>query len=154
MVAIGFVLLYSFLKSFAVSPPFAGQLTLREPLMLRHSTPTNRRRRQAPAQQQQQQRSTNANGESEVFVLTARAYDLGVPVMSAMCTIRIYPPESKARTVMFIVAGSNPDIRKTEESLSSITGGRVIIHSVKPYTGNEPGATSVPGGSALDARDK
>lgn len=89
-----------------------------------------------------------------MFVLTARAYDLGVPVMSAMCTIRIYPPESKARTVMFIVAGSDPDIRRTEESLSSITGGRVIIHSVKPYTGNEPGATPIGGAGGADARDK
>lgn len=123
--------------------------------MLRHPMPHRRRRQMSLAAQTagQQQRTTNANGESEVFVLTARAYDLGVPVMSAMCTIRIYPPESKARTVMFIVAGSDPDIRKTEESLSSITGGRVIIHSVKPYTGNEPGATSVTG-TSTDVRDK
>lgn len=116
-----------------------GQLTLREPLMMRHPT-TKRRRRRQTGGPSAVAASNGANGESEVFVLTARAYDLGVPVMSAMCTIRIYPPESKARTVMFIVAGRDPDVRKTEESLSAITGGRVIIHSVKPYTGAEPGA--------------
>lgn len=117
-------------------------------------------------QQQQQQRSrrqssppaisgavAGAHGdEFEVFVLTARAYDLGVPVMSALCTIRIYPPKSKEHAVTFIVVGSDPDIRQTEESLSAITGGRVIIHSVKPYSGNEPGAKNVM--VSGDARDK
>lgn len=116
-----------------------GHLTLREPLMLR------------PKVLQRQRRQIDSSAaEAEVFVLTARAYDLGVPVMFSTSTIRIYPPESKARTVMFIVAGDNPDIRKTEDSLSAITGGRVIIHSVKPYTGNEPGATNIGG----DSRNK
>lgn len=107
-----------------------GHLTLHEPLMLR------------PKIMQRQRRQIDTT-TAEVFVLTARAYDLGVPVMFSTTTIRIYPPESKARTVMFIVAGDSPDIRKTEDSLSAITGGRVIIHSVKPYTGNEPGATNI-----------
>lgn len=123
---------------------FTGHLTLREPLVLRSKPSQSRRRRR--------RRQTNdaTSVDSDVFVLTARAYDLGVPVMFSTTTIRVYPPESKARTVMFIVAGKNPDIRQTEESLSAITGGRVIIHSVRPYTGNEPGATNVGG----DSRDK
>ena len=97
-----------------------------------------------------QKRQATDTTEADVFVLTARAYDLGVPVMFSTTTIRIYPPESKARTVMFVVAGANPDIKKTEEMLSAITGGRVIIHSVKPYTGDEPGATHI----GADSRDK
>lgn len=114
--------------------------------MLRPNAPSQRRRRKV---RQTPETATSA-ADSDAFVLTARAYDLGVPVMFSTTTIRVYPPESKARTVMFIVAGDNPDVRKTEESLSAITGGRVIIHSVRPYTGNEPGATNVGG----DSRDK
>lgn len=115
-----------------------GQLTLREPLMLRRKS---RQRRQV----------AKDSSEAEVFVLTARAYDLGVPVMFSTTTIRIYPPESKARTVMFIVAGDNPDIKKTEEMLSAISGGRVIVHSIKPYMGTEDagGATNI-GGDSLE----
>lgn len=113
--------------------------------MMRPKPMSRRRRRRQAASG-----TTPADSDSDVFVLTARAYDLGVPVMFSTTTIRVYPPESKARTVMFIVAGENPDVRQTEESLSAITGGRVVIHSIRPYTGNEPGATNVGG----DSRDK
>ena len=39
----------------------------------------------------------------------------------------------------FIVSGSNPDRRKIEELLRQVTGGRVIIQEIKPYTGEEAG---------------
>lgn len=76
--------------------------------------------------------------ETDVFVLTVRAYDLGVPVMFTTATIRIYPPESKTRTVTFVLPGQNIDRKKTEEILSTITGGRVIIHDIQPYNENRP----------------
>lgn len=107
-----------------------GQLTLRESLMKR----TKR------------QSAKKEKPDTDVFVLTARAFDLGVPVRFSMTTVRIYPPESRARTVQFLVAGYSPDKKKLTESLSSMTGGRVIIQDVKPYTENlnevlSPGTT-------------
>lgn len=117
-----------------------GQLTLREPLMKKR-----RHRRQTQPQ-------TTSTSNEDVFVLTARAYDLGVPVLSSTTIIRIYPPESRARTVTFIVPGQHPDRKKTEDTLSAITGGRVIIHDIKPYTGTTDtnGATNI----AEDSKDK
>lgn len=97
---------------------FTGQLMLVEPLMAGRPKPS---------------RQTRQLRDSDVFVLTVRAYDLGVPVMFSMATIRIYPPESKTRTVTFVLPGSNIDRKKTEEILSTITGGRVIIHDIQPY---------------------
>lgn len=107
-----------------------GQLTLRESLM-------KRTKRQAAKKEKP---------DTDVFVLTARAFDLGVPVRFSMTTVRIYPPESRARTVQFLVPGYSPDKKKLTESLSSMTGGRVIIQDVKPYTENlnevlSPGTT-------------
>lgn len=96
-----------------------GQLTLRDSLM-------KRTKRQAAKEKP----------DIDVFVLTARAFDLGVPVRFSMTTVRIYPPESRARTVQFLVSGYSPDRKKLTESLSSMTGGRVIIQDVKPYTEN------------------
>lgn len=95
-----------------------GQLMLREPL-------TKRSKRQA-----------NKKPDMDVFVLTARAFDLGVPVRFSTTTVRIYPPESRTRSVSFLVPGYSPDRQKLEESLSDLTGGRVVIQDVKPYTGN------------------
>lgn len=95
-----------------------GQLMLREPLMKRSK------------------RQTNAKPDMDVFVLTARAFDLGVPVRFSTTTVRIYPPESRTRAVSFLVPGYSPDHQKLEESLSSLTGGRVVIQDIKPYTGN------------------
>lgn len=89
--------------------------------------------------------------DTDVFVLTARAYDLGVPVMFSTTTIRVYPPESRVRTVTFVVPGSNPDRKKTEEILSTVTGARVIIHDIRPYNGFDPPSATTIGG---DSREK
>ncbi|XP_037049459.1 cadherin-86C isoform X3 [Bradysia coprophila] len=114
-----------------------GQLSLVEQLTI---TKNHKRRR----------RQTESI-DTDVFVLTARAYDLGVPVMFSTTTIRVYPPESRVRTVTFVVPGSNPDRKKTEEILSTVTGGRVIIHDVRPYNGYDPpSATTIDG----DSREK
>ena len=99
-----------------------GQLTLREPLV-------KRSKRQANS-------NSNKKPDMDVFVLTARAFDLGVPVRFSTTTVRIYPPESRTRTVSFLVPGYSPDRQKLEEMLSSMTGGRVVIQDIKPYTGN------------------
>lgn len=74
-----------------------------------------------------------ASRDADVYTLTIRAYDLGVPVMFSTINIRIYPPESKTRSVSFVLPGHNIDRKKTEEILSTITGGRVIIHDIQPY---------------------
>jgi Cadherin domain len=100
-----------------------GQLMLREPLV-------KRSKRQANAQKP----------EVDVFVLTARAFDLGVPVRHSTTTIRIYPPESRARVVSFLVPGYTHDKKKLEEQLSILTGGRVVIQDIKPHI--EAGAIS------------
>lgn len=93
--------------------------------------------------------------EIDVFVLTARAYDQGVPVMFSTTTIRIYPPESKMRTVTFVIPGRNLDRKKTEDILSTITGGRVIIHDITPYDENEPNAGGHQNiGGSGDLKDK
>lgn len=104
-----------------------GELTLREPL---------RRSRHA--------RQTNSK-DAEVYILTARAYDLGIPHLSSTCQIHVYPPESRARTMLFIVPGKNPDRIRTEETLAAITGGKVTIQEIRPYKGDEIGATDVSG---------
>lgn len=101
-------------------------------------------------------RPTRQTRETDVFVLTVRAYDLGVPVMFTTATIRIYPPESKTRTVTFVLPGHNIDRKKTEEILSTITGGRVIIHDIQPYNEDRPtnGAGNGVDGSGSNGRDK
>lgn len=71
--------------------------------------------------------------DRETYVVTARAYDLGVPLLDTTTTIRIYPPENGLRTMTFIVPGHNLDHHKTEEVLSTLTGGRVIIQNIQPY---------------------
>jgi Cadherin domain len=114
-----------------------GQLSLREPLMKKHNT---RKGRQASDQ----------NAETEVFVLTARAFDLGVPVRWSTTTIRVYPPESRTRLMTYVVPGLNPDRQKIEETLQEITGGRVIIQDIRPYTGNIPGAHVIGSGGGRD----
>lgn len=82
------------------------------------------------------QKRQNPDEESEVFVLTIRAYDMGVPSLSSTTTVKIYPPESKTRTMSFIVLGANPDRQKLEEVLSTLSGGKVNIVEIKPYKGN------------------
>ncbi|XP_044741424.1 cadherin-86C isoform X2 [Chrysoperla carnea] len=113
--------------------PDTGEILLNAPL-------TRKSRNQAQRRRQKRQQSSNP----DVYVLTARAYDLGVPHLYSDCEVRIYPPESRARTIVFIVAGSNPDRRQTENMLAALTGGRVTIQSIRPYNGREiGGATDV-----------
>lgn len=45
----------------------------------------------------------------------------------------------------FIVPGANPDRTKLEEVLSTLSGGKVNIIEIKPYRGNENGATDLSG---------
>ncbi|KAJ8674821.1 hypothetical protein QAD02_010607 [Eretmocerus hayati] len=69
-----------------------------------------------------------------LFILTARAYDLGVPHLSSTTQIRIMRSiPALARTVMFVMPGENPDPTKTAETLATITGSRVTIQEIKPY---------------------
>lgn len=90
-----------------------GQLTLRDALT------------------QRKQRQTNDN--ADVIVLTARAFDLGVPVRFSTTTIRVYPPESRTRAVAFLVPGFAHDRVKLEETLTDLTGGKVMIQDIKRY---------------------
>ncbi|CAF4835343.1 unnamed protein product [Pieris macdunnoughi] len=101
-----------------------GELYLLEPLKRTKKDNARRRKR-------------DNDEESEVFVLTIRAYDLGIPRLSSTTTVKIYPPESKTRTMSFIIPGSNPDRKKLEELLSTLSGGKVNIIEIKPYKGND-----------------
>ncbi|XP_026500397.2 cadherin-86C [Vanessa tameamea] len=89
-----------------------------------------------------QKRQYDNEEESEVYVLTIRAYDLGVPNLSSTTMVKIYPPESKTRTMSFIVPGANPDRQKLEEVLSTLSGGKVTIIDIKPYKGNDDKGTA------------
>ncbi|XP_050562025.1 cadherin-86C isoform X2 [Spodoptera frugiperda] len=111
-----------------------GELYLLEALKRTKKQNVHRRRRQSDDQE-----------ESEVFVLTIRAYDLGVPRLSSTTVVKIYPPESKTRTMSFIVPGANPDKKKLEEVLSTLSGGKVSIIDIKPYKGGYNGATDLSG---------
>lgn len=89
-----------------------GQLTLRDALT-----------------QKKQKSSENL----DVIVLTARSFDLGVPVRYSTTTIRVYPPESRTRAIAFLVPGYSHDREKLEETLSDLTGGKVMIQDIKRY---------------------
>ncbi|KAL0280631.1 UNVERIFIED_CONTAM: hypothetical protein PYX00_001863 [Menopon gallinae] len=115
-----------------------GELFIRGRL----SKPKGRARRQAEFQDDFYNNGVsgdNYDALNSVIVLSVRAYDLGIPHRWQHAHVRIYPPESKARNMSFIVSGSNPDRRQVEDLLKQITGGRVIIHDIRPYTGQEPG---------------
>lgn len=75
--------------------------------------------------------------------LTVRAYDLGVPHLSSKALVRIYPPESHTRTLTYIVSGRAKDNKEkiplVEKRIAEISGGRVNIHNISRYTGNEHG---------------
>ncbi|CAB3248000.1 unnamed protein product [Arctia plantaginis] len=90
---------------------------------------------------QRQRRQSENQEESEVYTLSIRAYDLGIPRMYSTTAVKIYPPESKTRTMSFIVPGANPDKQKLEEVLSTLSGGKVTIIEIKPYKGSDNGAT-------------
>lgn len=113
-----------------------GQLMLREAIEMKKS------KRQADKSGNKS--TTSSTTDIEVFVLTARAFDLGVPVRYSTTTIRIYPPESRTRAISFLVPGYAPNRQKLEKTLSDLTGGRVVIQDIKPYLDNlheplEPG---------------
>ncbi|XP_067616275.1 cadherin-86C isoform X2 [Eurosta solidaginis] len=90
-----------------------GELTVREKMTLR------------------KRRQSKPTFGAHMFFLTARAYDLGIPILSSTTNIRIYPPEIRTRTVTFVVPGENLDKLNTEEILATITGGKVLIHDIK-----------------------
>ncbi|XP_045495385.1 cadherin-86C [Colias croceus] len=108
--------------NFAVNED-TGELFLLEPLKR-----TNKRNTRQKRQYDEE--------ESKNYILTVRAYDLGIPRLSSTTTVKIYPPESKTRTMSFIVPGANPDRKKLEELLSTLSGGKVSIIEIKPYRGN------------------
>lgn len=93
-------------------------------------------------------RQFNEEAESENYMLTIGAHDLGDPRLSSSTTVKIYPPESKTRTMSFIVPGANPDRQKLEEVLNTLSGGKVTIIDIKPYKGNDNGATDLSGQEA------
>lgn len=112
---------------------FAGELYLLEALKRTKKQNVHRQKRQYDSEQ-----------DNDVYVLTVRAYDLGEPRMYSSTAVKIYPPESKTRTMSFIVPGANPDRQKLEEVLSTLSGGKVTIIEIKPYRGNN-GASDLNG---------
>lgn len=110
-----------------------GELFLLEVLKRTKKQNVNRRKRQSD------------DDAGEVFILSIRAYDLGVPRLFSTTTVKIYPPESKTRTMSFIVPGINPDKTKLEEVLSTLSGGKVTIIDIKPYKGTDNGAADLNG---------
>lgn len=77
---------------------------------------------------------------NEAVAFTVRAYDGGVPRLWGECEVRVYPPESHSRKMLFIVPGKNPDSEYLAKQLREITGAGVKIDKIRPYTGYEPGA--------------
>lgn len=113
---------------------FSGELYLLEALKRTKKQNVHRQKRQSPDDE-----------ETETYMLTIRAYDLGVPRLHSTTTVKIYPPESKTRTMSFIVPGANPDRKKLEDILSTLSGGKVTIIDVKPFKGSGNGATELSG---------
>ena len=72
-----------------------------------------------------------------VTAIHVRAYDGGVPKLWSTTEIRLYPPESKFKTMMFIVKGRNPDRVEIARILSTIFGSEVTIDDVRPYVADE-----------------
>ncbi|XP_037974963.2 cadherin-86C [Plutella xylostella] len=112
-----------------------GELYLLETLKRSKKQNVHRQKRQFDGNEQ----------ESEVYVLTVKAYDMGVPRLYSSAMVKIYPPESKTKTMSFIVPGANPDRKKLEEVLSTLSGGKVTIVEIKPYKGNDGSATDLSG---------
>lgn len=81
--------------------------------------------------------------KDEMTTFTVRAWDGGVPRLWGECEVRIYPPESHSRKMVFIVPGKNPDPEYVANQLREITGSRVTIDNIRPYTGKEPGAADI-----------
>lgn len=77
--------------------------------------------------------------KEDVTVLKVRAWDGGVPRLKTESEVRIYPPENHERRIHFIVPGSNPDREYIANQLREITGARVTVDDIKPYTGQDYG---------------
>lgn len=103
-----------------------GELYLIETLKKTNKRESARKRRQFESDE-----------ETNVYILAIRAYDLGVPRLFSSTMVKIYPPESKTKTMSFIVPGANPDRRKLEEVLSTLSGGKVTIIEIKPSKAND-----------------
>uniref|UniRef100_A0A224X735 Putative cadherin egf lag seven-pass g-type receptor n=1 Tax=Panstrongylus lignarius TaxID=156445 RepID=A0A224X735_9HEMI len=71
--------------------------------------------------------------KESVTDLLVRAYDMGIPTLWSTVQVRIFPAESSARVMRFLVPGRNPDRRTVEQLLADLTGARVVIHSIEPY---------------------
>ncbi|XP_044761456.1 cadherin-86C-like [Coccinella septempunctata] len=80
---------------------------------------------------------------TEMVTLKARAWDGGIPRLSGLCEVRIYPPETNSRMMTFIVPGRDPDTEVIADILRTITGAKVTINDVRPYRGYEPDATDI-----------
>lgn len=130
-----------------------GELSVREKIIYRTKKDTAFDRYERTYRRQRRQ-LTRPSNEPDIFILTARAYDLGVPVLSSTTVIRIYPPESRTRAITFVVPGLQPDKTKTEETLSAITGGKVIIHDIHPLRPDEPGAQNILQSGNGDFKDR
>lgn len=78
--------------------------------------------------------------KSQVTILRIRAIDEGLPRHYGECEIRIYPPEGQSVKILFVVPGKNPDKEAIEKTLIALTGARVSVNRIRPYTGYEPGA--------------
>lgn len=77
---------------------------------------------------------------NQVTILKARAIDDGLPRQFGESEVRIYPPEGQTVKILFVVPGKNPDKEAIEKTLVALTGARVAVNKIRPYTGYEPGA--------------
>lgn len=59
----------------------------------------------------------------------------GVPHLSSTTQINIIQlPLAGVTTIMLLVPGENPDREKTIKTLETITGGKITIKDIRPYT--------------------
>lgn len=79
--------------------------------------------------------------KQEVVVLKVRAWDGGVPRLNGESEVRVYPPESHSRRIHFIVPGGDPDREFIANQLREITGARVTVDEIRPYTEQDRGYT-------------
>lgn len=79
--------------------------------------------------------------KTDVAVFKVRAWDGGVPRLNGESEVRIYPPESHSRRIHFIVPGSSPDREYIANQLREITGARVTLDDIRPYTEQDGGFT-------------
>ncbi|CAB0014720.1 unnamed protein product [Nesidiocoris tenuis] len=74
--------------------------------------------------------------QSNYSAVIAENATAGVPTMFSTGTVRIFPAESGARLMTFVVPGNNLDTQTVHQLLTELTGARVVIHSVERYQGN------------------